>query len=198
MPPARLPLTRERITAAGREHAESVGLHGLSLRQVARSLGVTAAALYKHVGSKRELVELVAADCFAELAERITAIEATDPLERIRAQSVTYLEYALEHPKLYRVMMRFPPAMGAERGPGPVSFEPATQVFEASLHAVVEAVDAGRIAPVDPVVAGLTLWASVHGLVDVLLMGLELPEPVEAALISSSIDAVLAGLARPG
>lgn len=196
----RAPLSRERITAAGRQHVEAVGLHELSLRAVARSLGVTGAALYRHVGNKRELVELIAADAFEELAADFRAIAASEPLDRLRAQAVVYVGFARAHPQLYRVMMQFPPALmaspSAESGEraGVSAFEPATHAFEASFAAVVEGISSGVLAPIDPVIAALTLWSAMHGLVEVLLMGLALPDAMVDELTASATDAVLRGL----
>lgn len=196
----RSPLTRDRITAAARDQVERVGVHELSLRAVARSLGVTGAALYRYVGSKQELVELVAADAFAELADSFSSVRADDPIGRLRGQAEVYTDFALANPELYRVMMRFPPALlaGAAAGESPdpaiEAFDPATDVFQAALDAVEEAIEVGVLAPVDPVIAALTLWSATHGLIEVLLMGLDLPDELAAAFTESSYDTVLRGL----
>ena len=186
----RSPLTRERIRLAGRAEVERVGVDALSLRAVARSLGVTAAALYRHVGSKRELVETIAAAAFEELADRFAAVDVDDPLDRLRAQSRAYVDHALASPEIYRVMMRFPPEIDGVTS----AFAPATQVFEAAIGSVADALAAGQLAPADPLIIGLTMWAAVHGVVETLLLGFDLPPDVAAALVDSVIESVIAGL----
>ncbi|KUN06320.1 TetR family transcriptional regulator [Streptomyces yokosukanensis] len=57
--PARTPLSRERVVEAAFAVLDRQGLEGLSMRQVAAELGVAVSALYAHVGSKDDLLELM-------------------------------------------------------------------------------------------------------------------------------------------
>ncbi|MEV8633470.1 TetR/AcrR family transcriptional regulator [Streptosporangium sp. NPDC051023] len=57
--PARIPLTRDRIVDAAYTVLDRVGHDKLSMRQVAAELGVAVSALYAHVSSKDELLELM-------------------------------------------------------------------------------------------------------------------------------------------
>ncbi|MFJ3234945.1 TetR/AcrR family transcriptional regulator [Streptomyces sp. NPDC086787] len=57
--PARTPLSRERVVEAAFTVLDRQGLDGLSMRQVAAELGVTVSALYAHVSSKDDLLELM-------------------------------------------------------------------------------------------------------------------------------------------
>ncbi|MET8452324.1 TetR/AcrR family transcriptional regulator [Streptomyces sp. NPDC005209] len=57
--PARVPLSRERVVEAAFVVLDRQGLDGLSMRQVAAELGVTVSALYAHVSSKADLLELM-------------------------------------------------------------------------------------------------------------------------------------------
>ncbi|ADI11045.1 putative transcriptional regulator, GntR family protein [Streptomyces bingchenggensis BCW-1] len=59
-------LTRERIVRAAIEIADSEGLAALSMRGVAARLGVAAMSPYRHVGSKEDLVLLMADTAFGE------------------------------------------------------------------------------------------------------------------------------------
>ncbi|UXY25415.1 TetR/AcrR family transcriptional regulator [Streptomyces sp. HUAS TT20] len=57
--PARAPLSRERVVEAAFAVLDRQGLDGLSMRQVAAELGVAVSALYAHVSSKDDLLELM-------------------------------------------------------------------------------------------------------------------------------------------
>ncbi|MGO4428402.1 GntR family transcriptional regulator, partial [Streptomyces sp. MCAF7] len=59
-PGAEHELTRERIVRAAIEIADSEGLAALSMRGVAARLGVAAMSPYRHIGSKEDLVLLMA------------------------------------------------------------------------------------------------------------------------------------------
>ncbi|MGW0082842.1 TetR/AcrR family transcriptional regulator [Streptomyces sp. NPDC003393] len=66
-PVARTPLSRERIVEAAFTVLDRQGLDGLSMRQVAAELGVTVSALYAHVSSKDDLLELMYTRLFDDM-----------------------------------------------------------------------------------------------------------------------------------
>jgi AcrR family transcriptional regulator len=59
MPPADVPLTRDRILAAAEDVIRRFGPAKATVVDVARALGVSHAALYRHVATKAELRDLV-------------------------------------------------------------------------------------------------------------------------------------------
>jgi AcrR family transcriptional regulator len=61
----------------GRAQLDEVGAAQLSLREIARSLGVASSALYRHVASRDELLTLLIADAYTELADTVDAALAT-------------------------------------------------------------------------------------------------------------------------
>jgi len=165
------------------------GVDALSLRSLARDLGVSAPALYDHIASKGDLLRRVAAVGYAELAGRWSDLDADDPEAWIRASSHAYVAFALERPGLFAVMFRFRPAF--VQGPGEVEDEAATAVFEQALDVVRDAVAAGTLQAADPVELALGLWAAVHGVATVLALS---PEMGEARwLVDLVIDGLLAG-----
>ncbi|MEU6424573.1 GntR family transcriptional regulator [Microbispora sp. NPDC046973] len=60
-------LTRERVVRAAIEIADAEGLPALSMRGVAARLGVAAMSPYRYVGSKDDLILLMADEAFGEL-----------------------------------------------------------------------------------------------------------------------------------
>src|SRR5690606_22949736 len=121
-------------------HAVDQG-SGLSLRGVARDLGVTAPALYDHIRSKDDLLRLVAQEGYAELARRWADLDHTDTADWVRRSSAAYVAFALERPGLFEVMFNYRPAFMP--GPGEVEDEGATAVFAQALDVLVAAVDHG-------------------------------------------------------
>lgn len=186
-------LTRELVLDAARARLEKAGADELSLRGVARDLGVTAPALYAYVEDKQELLAAVAAEHFARLATRFAAVEAADPLDRIRALSRAYVEHALASPALFRLMFRYPPAATA----GVDAFPPATRAFDEAARATTAAVEAGQLAVENVDLAAMTMWAAVHGVAEVLLMGFGFDEQAQEELVASVIETVLAGQQAP-
>jgi AcrR family transcriptional regulator len=196
---SRVPLSRARICDAARGQIEAVGLAGLSLREVARSLGVSAAALYAHVDGKRGLVAAVAEEAFEGLGARFAAIHTVDPIDHLRAQSHAYVEYALEAPNLYEVMMSFEPqlpGLAPHEARDEIQLERATAVFGEAMRAVTAAVDADLLVLDDPTLVALILWASVHGLVGSLTSGLDIPAAVRDRFVDTAIETTIRGLVR--
>lgn len=192
-PAPRSPLRRDTIVDVAREMIRSDGLDALSLRGVARELGVTAPALYAHVSDKRDLVRAVAEGEFERLTRRFDAVVAADPVERLRAYNHAYVDHARENPELYAVMFVFPPSVGRGSLPDGDELPAATKTFSFALGAVEEAVAAGAIVADDPLVVALGLWASMHGVASALQLGLDLPPALEARVVDEVIDRLLRG-----
>jgi len=190
------PLTKRAVVAAARDMIESDGLDALSLRKLAASLGVTAPALYAHVGSKRELLQAVAEDVFTEVLDRFRGIPEGDPLMRIRSMSAQYVSYAREHPHLFRTMFLFRPELTSQ--PSGRELPLATEAFNFAVGAVGEAIDEGLLDRSDPLMAGLVIWTAVHGVATILLAGPEFGSEIEDELLSAVVDTVLAGMERSG
>ena len=91
--------TSARIVAAARNllvhHGE------VTLRAVARELGMTAPALYRYASSHEELVRIVAMAIDADMSARLTAAAdrqpADDPAARLVAATVEFRRWALEN-----------------------------------------------------------------------------------------------------
>ena len=178
-------------TARGQLEAE--GAEQLSLRGVARELGVTAPALYAYVDDKHELLAAVATEHFERLIERFALVVATDPLERIRALSRAYVEHAVASPALFRLMFRYPPSPTSELE----AFPPATKAFEIAAAATAAGIESGQLTVADASMASMTMWVAVHGVAEVLLLGFGFDEAWEEQLIDSVIETVLAGQSQP-
>jgi AcrR family transcriptional regulator len=190
----RPPLTRALVVDRTRALVRADGVGGISLRSVARDLGVTAPALYAYVTDYDDLLAAVAETEFRRLRDRFSAVGGDDPVERIREMIRVYVAHACEEPHLHRLMFRYAPQV-------PVAaveptFGPATDTFAAARAPVDEAIAAGRLTVIDPVLASLTLWSAAHGVAEVLLMGFDFPEDVARDLVESVIAAVVGGMCR--
>lgn len=98
-------LSRALVDAA-RRLLEQEGPSALSLRAVAREAGVSPAAPYHHFKDKSELLDAVARQGWDMLNEKMTDARARARTvgDKLTALGVTYVQFAREHPALYRVM----------------------------------------------------------------------------------------------
>lgn len=76
----------------------------LSMRELARRLGVSLAAPHHHFTGKDELFAAIAQDAFVELTMRMGAQASGPPREQLSMVARTYLAFAQEEPMRYRVM----------------------------------------------------------------------------------------------
>jgi len=106
---ARAELTREIKDEARRQLAE-VGAHGLSLRAVARELGMVSSALYRYFSSREELLTALIVDAYNAVGEAAEA--ADDPtktsLERWEAIWLAVRAWAKAHPHEYALIYGSP------------------------------------------------------------------------------------------
>ncbi|WP_328960309.1 TetR/AcrR family transcriptional regulator [Streptomyces virginiae] len=119
---ARAGLTAERVTVAGAELADEVGLDRVTMSQVARRLGVKDASLYAHVRNLEDLrgrIALLAADeKTLRIAEATAGRSGKDALV---AFADAWREYAHAHPGRYtatQTRIRIDPELAAQ-APGP-------------------------------------------------------------------------------
>lgn len=101
-------LTAERIKAAAWAQMARYGTAGLSLRGMARELGVTAPAIYNYFARLEELITALIVDAFSALAEAMESAEAATPVdhlyEKILALCLAYRQWALEHPLRFQLI----------------------------------------------------------------------------------------------
>jgi AcrR family transcriptional regulator len=187
------PLTRDRIVEATRSMIQSGGLESVSLRRVAKALGVTAPALYAYVSDKEDLLRSVAEGEFDRLMAAFDRIDETDPIERIRRLGRAYVDHAVADPALFRTMFLFPPELAISQSTGQ-ELPAATKAFEMALGATTDAVEQGIFPDVDPLTAALTTWTAMHGLADILLLGFVFDDTAREELIETVIDTMIAGL----
>jgi AcrR family transcriptional regulator len=198
-PGDRPPLRRDAIVEAARRLISEVGLDGLTLRRLADVFDVSAPALYAHFTDKNELLRAVAEREFDDLIRRYEQIDEElgrgDPLERIRAQCRFYVKRSRDDPELFRVMFLFPPQqlVGIGTVPAGIELPAATRALDMGIEAVRDAIDLGVIDAEDALLPAMALWAGVHGLANILLLGLELAPDFEDALIDEVTNRTLQG-----
>ena len=140
-------LTREAIVESALRVVEQGGLEALSMRGVARRLGVTPMALYNHVHDKADLVDAVAVATAEGLQESgavdaeasaraLNEVLAASPwLVPVLAQSRVGL--ADVHGDDWLTLQAFVLGLGALRGSGRLDEEGADRVFERGLAALL-------------------------------------------------------------
>ncbi|NYI99336.1 AcrR family transcriptional regulator [Nocardioides thalensis] len=126
--------TRREIIAAAWELAHEVGLAGITLRDIARSVGMQAPSLYTHFDSKNAIYDAMygeAWSAYEELLERDLAEPPEDPRTAVHLAARTFFDFAVADLARYQLMnQRIIP--GFE--PSPESYAPAVRVLEKGVR----------------------------------------------------------------
>jgi AcrR family transcriptional regulator len=186
----------QRILAIGRRHLSEHGAAALSLRAVARDLGMVSSAVYRYVADRDDLLTLLLVDAYAELADEVdTAVAAASRAgwdTRILVAARAVRRWGLREPARYALLYGSPVPgyVAPER-----TTEPGTRVIRVLVALVEEGVRRGDIhdgsgpqrprhadlvrvrdelgAVMDAAVLGraVGLWATLFGVVSLEVFG---------------------------
>ncbi len=133
------------IVVIGRQHLASEGAAGLSLRAVARDLGVVSSAVYRYVPSRDDLLTLLVVDAYTELGAAVTHAEAAvardDLRGRWRALAGAVRGWAITEPGRYGLVFGAP--VPGYHAPAERTTGPGTQVIGLLLGLAADAEAAG-------------------------------------------------------
>lgn len=94
---------------AARAHIEDVGLHGFSLREVARRIGYTATSLIAWFGSSDLLVYHVGASALVRWRDRICVATSTGCGDVVPILVDAYFDFARDEPEIWRTLYSHEP-----------------------------------------------------------------------------------------
>jgi AcrR family transcriptional regulator len=149
----------------------------LSLREVARGVGVSATSVYRHFPDKDALMAALAQEGLARLAaaQREASDQAGGDKAGFAATGRAYVRFALANPALFRLIFASP----GRWGDGPEEGE-AMAMLRANAAAEIGADEADPAARINAVHA----WSLVHGLAMLMLDG---QIPPDEALIDKAV-----------
>ncbi len=151
---------RRALVAGGLVLLEEKGASALGLREIARLVGVSAAAPYRHFADRKALLEAVAAEGFRGFAAAMArAAEGLPEAEQLAAMAFAYVRFALDEPALFRLM--FSSDLHPYR-------DPELREHADAAYATI-AVAAAREDKSAPGEMAVTCWSFVHGLAMLVL-----------------------------
>lgn len=185
---------RQHILEEARTLFVQEGYHGVSMRKLAERIEYSPTTIYLHFKDKAELFNAICEETFGRLTVELSAISAKegDPVEKLREGLRAYASFGLAHPQDYTVTLVLAPgeATGAEfRG------SVGEHAFQHLRDAVAACVTSGAFRPCDVETVAQSLWASVHGVVSLLIQKCGFPFVDAKVLIDETIDTMLEGLA---
>jgi len=156
----------------------------VTLRAVARRVGIAAPSIYAHFPDRQAILLAVVQDAFAELAEAIHASVTEnaeegagesaregareDPADRLRAACLAYLDFAATRPQRYRVMFGGLWNAADALDSAAVTAAEVTELGRDALGVFITELDAcvaaGSSTSTDTAADAIALWLGLHGL----------------------------------
>ena len=143
--------TRERIEAQiielGRRHLVEQGAAGLSLRAIARDLGMVSSAVYRYVANRDELLTLLLIDAYSDLADAVDRARVV-VAEEVWGEDVVAIahaarEWAVAHPASWALLYGSP--VPGYHAPAERTVGPGTRVIGTLFNAVAAGIATGDI-----------------------------------------------------
>jgi AcrR family transcriptional regulator len=142
--------TREKIEAQiielGRRHLVTEGAAGLSLRAVARDLGMVSSAVYRYVASRDDLLTLLLVDAYSELADAVDRAGAAAGgcwSDQLLAMAHAARAWAIDQPARWALLYGSP--VPGYHAPRERTVGPGTRVVGVLLDAIGAGIAAGAI-----------------------------------------------------
>jgi AcrR family transcriptional regulator len=166
----------------------------LTIRAVAKEVGVAPPSIYLHFADKTELVWAALSGKYEQLAARMRAADESsdpdDPRTRLLAQVHAYCRFALDNPGHYRLMYEVrQPSVEPSR----LGMHPARLVARVFRDALARCLAAGYPLALPIRQAAHTLWTGLHGIVSLQhSLSLDSGEDVIAGMATGLVDVLVA------
>ena len=161
---------RDKLCDAALQIFAEKGVEGLTLREVAARLGVSAMTPYRYFQDKDAILAAVRARAFNDFADALekAVTRRGDATARSEAAGKAYQDFAFTHAEAYRLMFMVTQKDAEAKDP---ALQLALERARATMsHHVKLLIDAG-IFEGDPELIGHVFWAALHGLVMLELSG---------------------------
>ncbi|MCR9140956.1 MAG: TetR/AcrR family transcriptional regulator [bacterium] len=150
---------------------EKEGVAGLTLQKAARQQGVSAAAVYRHYGSKEDLLAAIATEGFRLLRDGVQAVIADRPRDTrafFRRSMEKYIDLAISKPKHYELMFG---GTIPDRSPYAELEAVGQEAFDGLIETVRICQNEGLFKKRKPVLMAFHVWSLMHGFVMLHIAG---------------------------
>lgn len=134
----------------------------LSMRALARTIGVSPGAMYYHFADRASLLDAVAHDGFVRLGQIQAGVESHRVDDQLEDLITAYMHFAADHPSLYKVMFTAvtdPPATASRE-----TTDAASATFDRLANVVAKTND--TLAHDEARKRALMIWTLTHGAVE--------------------------------
>jgi AcrR family transcriptional regulator len=161
----------------------------VTLRAVAREIGISAPSIYAHFPDREAIVEAVVDAAFADFnaaiedAVNAAIVAGAGPRERVRAGCAAYLRVAAERPNRYKLLFERQYRIGGDEVP-----DVQIEGFDLLVRSIQDCVAAGISASTDPARDATAIWLALHGYATLPARLPMFPWPESDALFDRIVD----------
>ena len=157
------------LMAAALNSIRENGVEHLSLRAIARDIGISQTAPYRHFKDKSHLLVKLAVEGFYELSSHKLSHENDQYSENDLIEvGIAYVEFAKEYPEQYKLM--FGSSIENRREYDEL-MEASHTAFACILEQVKAGIEHGVLIDRDPEILAKSCWTTVHGIASLLIDG---------------------------
>ncbi|PYE86250.1 TetR/AcrR family transcriptional regulator [Pseudoroseicyclus aestuarii] len=172
MTPRRRNRRNEILEVAGELFARH-GVDAVTTRRIAQAVGISQPSLYAHFASLQQIQDEVAAEAFARLEQAISSADGESPETQLEKAVRGYFDFGLSHPYAYRIafMVEYPADKPDPADPSVSAFFQTDHPGPRASEHLCRIVGLNRpdLSAKAVIMRSQSLWASLHGLVSLLL-----------------------------
>jgi len=154
---------QQEILCAARQLLEENSIASLSLREVAKKVGVSHTAPYRHFKDKESLLAGIATEGFEELAAQMSeavAMYPGDPAGQLQEAGHRYVKLVMDNPQCVQLM--FGSVLPCD-DTYPELMASGDFAFDGLKDILAEGQSMGLFKPGDVELMALTTWSGIHG-----------------------------------
>lgn len=181
---------REALIEAAVQCIGENGAENLSLRALARQIGVSQAAPYRHFEDKLALLSALAGEGFSRLAEQMRQVMAdypSNPVNALQQGGQAYIRFACLNPEMYRLMYSMP----AEQFDDEEMETCHHEAFNLLEQTVKVGLETGAFKAHDKDAIVLASWSLVHGYAQLIIDGVIELDDVEIEKSFQSVGLII-------
>jgi AcrR family transcriptional regulator len=181
---------RAELLARAERTLREQGSEQLSLRELARQVGVSHGAPRRHFADRQALLDALAETGFSRLGDELrTALDAADDNyeARFRATAAAYIRFATQDAALLELMFA-----GKHRDQSRTLHDAAERAFSAILELIQQGQQTGMLQPCQPERIGLLLFATMHGIAALVTAGIVDPGQLDG-LVADAVAQFMRG-----
>jgi AcrR family transcriptional regulator len=186
---------RTALLSAAERTVRERGSQALSLRELARELGVSHGAPRRHFPDRQALLDALAEAGFTRLGSELSAAfdgAGEDFEARLRAVAAAYVRFATVDAALLELMFA-----GKQHEQTGVLHDAAERAFAVMLELICQGQEQGALESGDPERVGLVLFATIQGIAALVTGGIVAAEQIDG-LVADAIERFLRGSQRAG